>query len=351
MAKQPLQKMDAKEMQRAVQEAHDKPFSVSQSKINKFRMCRNAYHYAYVLKLRKKKKARPLKFGSIVHDMIEADIEGKNPFKVLKEAEKLEGPMFLEEREQYGDLITDIRYIMTAYFKWWDGKPDDVDYIKRKGKSSEHGFELEIDKGLIAKGRIDASAKAKGLKWLVEHKSHKSFPQPEERWRNLQSVFYIRIYEMMGWGLLDGTLWDYIRSKPPTRPEILQSGKMSERALDSLPQVVIDTIKSHGLNPKDYPELVARQEVNQSSWFQRIFTPVSKSIIQPVYDEFLESAREMRSQHGRSRVRTFGRHCSWCDFRDPCGASLQGHDEDFILKKDFTNADEKEIEQSVEPAD
>jgi hypothetical protein len=82
------------------------------------------------------------------------------------------------------------------------------------------------------------------MNWLLEHKNHKSFPNADHRWRNLQSSVYIRFIEMMGWWKVEGTLWDYIRSKPPTRPQILKSGGVSSRDLDSLPQVVIDTIKS-----------------------------------------------------------------------------------------------------------
>lgn len=311
-------------------------FKVSQSKVSKWRQCRQAYHYAHVEQIAPKRKARPLKFGGIVHDMIDAEINGKNPFKKLKEIGKTNEKLFDAERELYGEIVKDVGYIMTAYFDYWDDRPETIEYMSVGKHHCEIPFELEIDKGnILAKGRIDAVGKAKKLKWLVEHKSHKAFPKPEHRWRNLQSVFYINIYAQMGWGQLDGTCWDYIRSKPPTRPAILKSGEMSRAQLDSLPAVVEDVIKQNKLKRADYLDVIKQQQENQSSWFQRVFTPVGKDIIKPIMQDLLDTSREMAELHGKSKTKTFGRHCEWCGYNRLCAAELQGHDVDFVKEKEY----------------
>lgn len=325
-------------------------FKISQSKVGKWRQCRQAYHYAHVEQIAPKRKARPLKFGSIVHDMVDTDINGKNPFKKLKEIGKTNEKLFDAEREMYGDIVKDVSYIMSAYFDYWDNRPESIEYMPIGKFKCEIPFEVEIDKGnIIAKGRIDAVGKAKKLKWLVEHKSHKTFPKPENRWRNLQSVFYIRIIDMMGWTKLDGTCWDYIRSKPPTRPAILKSGEMSRAALDSLPGVVLDVLKQNKLKIADYSDVIKQQEQNQNQWFQRVFTPVSKDIIQPVMDDLLDTAREMSELHGKSKTKTFGRHCEWCGYNKLCAAELQGHDVEHVKEREFEfNEYEAEKEDTVE---
>jgi PD-(D/E)XK nuclease superfamily protein len=310
-------------------------FKVSQSKVNTWRRCRQAYDYKYVEMLEQKKKPRPLKFGSIIHEMVEAEVGGKNPFKVLKNLAIKEEKLFDEEREMYGNIVEDIEYIMTAYFDYWEKRPEHLVYIPVKKKWAEHEFEIEIDKDIIAKGKIDAFAKYKKLKSLVEHKSHKNIPNEEHRWRNLQSVFYIRIADMLGWGSMEGTIWDYIRSKPPTRPEILKSGKLSERALDSLPQVVEDVIKANKLKRDDYKTLIKSQEDNLPSYFQRIYTPANKNVIASVFTEFVATSREMAALHGKSKEKTFGQHCTWCGFRTLCAAELKGHDVDFVKEREF----------------
>lgn len=325
-------------------------FKISQSKVSKWRQCRQAYHYAHVEKIAPKRKARPLKFGSIVHDMIDADINGKNPFKKLQEVGKTNKKLFEAEREMYGEIIKDVSYIMTEYFEYWDARPETIDYVSVNKFKCEIPFEVEIDKGnILAKGRIDAVGKAKKLKWLVEHKSHKTFPKPENRWRNLQSVFYIRVVDMMGWGQLDGTCWDYIRSKPPTRPTILKSGDLSRAALDSLPSVVKDVLRANKLKADDYEDVLKQQRENRANWFQRVFTPVSKDIIEPVMQDLIDTSREMADLHGKSRTKTFGRHCEWCSYAKLCAAELQGHDVDFVKEKEYEfNEYEAEKEELVE---
>lgn len=326
-------------------------FNTSQSKVNAWSKCRAFYSFRYVDFLKPKVKPRPLKFGSIIHSMIEADIKGKNPFKVLSDIAKKERNLFEAEREMYGEIVQDVKYIMTGYFDYWDGKPEELEYLKIGKNSAEHLFEIEIAKGILAKGKIDASAKAKKLKWIVEHKSHKNFPKPEHRWRNLQSVLYGRIHEMMGWGKIDGTVWDYIRSKPPTRPAILKSGEMSRAALDSLPQVVEDIIKENKLDRKKYLEVITAQADNRSNWYQRIFTPTSKTIIEPILADFIATSQEMSRLHGKSRTKTFGRHCEWCTFEKLCAAQLQGHDVEYLMEKEFVKDEKDYHEDFVEITD
>ena len=310
-------------------------FKVSQSKVNTWRRCRYAYHLKYVEKLEPKKKARPLKFGDIIHKMVEADVTGKNPMKVLNQEAKINEKLFDAEREMYGNIVEDIRYIMTAYFDYWDQQPNQIEYLPIKKKWAEHEFEIEIADGILAKGKIDAFAKFRKLKTLVEHKSHKNIPNEEHRWRNLQSVFYIRIAQMLGWMTCEGTMWDYIRSRPPTRPEILKSGALSSRSLDSLPQVVEDVIKQNKLVRADYKEMIDQQLKNRSNYFVRVFTPANKNVIARVFDEFIATSREMAEYHGVRREKTFGQHCTWCGYRALCAAELKGHDADFIREREF----------------
>ena len=320
-------------------------YKVSQSKVNCWRKCRQEFQYKYVEFLKPKVKARPLRFGGIIHDMLEADLEGKNPFSILNKIAKANDKLFRAEQELYGNIVQDIRYVMESYFDYWDShKAEQFVAIELNGRHSEHEFAVKIADGILAKGKIDLLASAKKLKWLGEHKTHKTFPQPEHRWRNLQSVTYIKIVDMLGIARLDGTVWDYIRSKPPTRPAILKSGEMSRAALDSLPRVVEDVIKQNKLKRAEYVDVLKKQQENQVSWFQRVYTPVSKHIIEPVFNDYISTAREMSELHGKQMERTFGRHCEWCSYRSLCGAALQGHDIDFIKEREFI-IDENDYEK------
>lgn len=326
-------------------------FKVSQSKINTARRCMKAYQYKYIEKLKKKAKARPLQFGTLVHEMVEAHAEGKDPFKKLAEISKINQKLFREEVEMYGEIVQDVTYIMTAYFDYWEGQPKStLVYLPHNKKKAEHSFEVMIDKDILATGKIDAVAKSRKMNWLVEHKSHKTFPGLDERWRNMQSAVYVRFIEMLGWWDVEGTVWDYIRSKPPTRPQLLKAGTLSTKALDSLPQVVRDVLKANKLKEKDYAELIDSQEANVSTWFQRVYTPTKKPVVDSLFQDFVVSAKQLRDTNFDKPVpRSIGKHCGWCDFEAVCRAELQGSDSEYVKEREYA-VRKNEVEETREEA-
>lgn len=324
------------------------PFRISQSKLKTWLRCRKQYYYKYIEHIKRRRVKRPLMFGRIIHEMIEAHANGDDPFEVLLEAEKSQGKLFTAEKEMYGEIIEDIRLIMTAYFDYWSDKK--LVYIRRAGRNAEHSFEIEIAKDVILVGKIDAVGKtANKLKWLVEHKSFgRSVPNEDHRWRNLQSVVYLRTIEMLGWfgGAIDGVLWDYVWSKPPVIPALLADKKsLSARAIDTVPTAIIEELKALGLNPKDNAKVLAMAQQSQQSYFQRIFTPINKAVVDEVFEDFVDTAREMSETADRRNVyaRNLERHCEWCDYEPLCRATLQGLDVDYVREKEYySNADPEE---------
>jgi hypothetical protein len=323
-------------------------FKVSQSKVKTWRMCHRAYHLKYVEKLRRRRIRRPFRFGNIIHNMLEADSNGDDPFKTLDKMAKVDKKVFIQEKEAYGDIIGDSRTIMEHYFDYWP--KNSLTFLRRGTKCAEHDFEVEIAKGIVAKGKIDAVAKTPNkLKWLVENKSFKRLPNEDHRWRNLQSVVYIRTIEMMGWwDNMAGTCWNYIKSKPPTVPETLKSGKLSTRSIDTLPGVVLDTIRANKMNPKDYKELLENAEASQKGFFLRIFNPVNKSVVDKVFQGFVDTAKEMSQYHGIKSDMNVDRHCEYCDYEAICRAELTNSDVDFVKEREYTHEDEKQ-EPTDEP--
>lgn len=330
-------------------------FKASQSKVKCWRQCRQRYWFRYVEKLRRKFTPRPLQFGRMVHEMIEADANGKNPLKHLSMISKRDDKMFRSQREEYGEIVRDTRWIMTEYFNFWENHPDaskHIEYVELKGKSSEHSFELEIPDGkIVIVGKLDNIAKTPKTKmrWLAEHKSGRKIPNEDHRWRQLQSALYIKVVDMLGLPSLDGTLWDYIRSKPPTLPQMLKTGKPSAKALDTLPIAVMESLKEQGLNYKDtrFKPMMKVAEGNRRTYFQRVFTPVKENVVEFLFEDFLRSAREMASTHGDEKLvsMTIERHCEWCEYEPLCRAKLQNLDAKFIKKKDYIVSEKRPDEE------
>lgn len=323
-------------------------FKFSQSKVNTFLRCREAYHLKYMEKLRRIKVKRPLMFGRIVHQMIEEDAAGGDPFKLLDKISLEDEGLWSSEKEMYGEIIQDIRAIMTEYFDYWH--PRDLKLVSVDGSYAEHEFEIEVS-GMLMTGFIDSLAKTPNkLKWLVEHKTFDKKPNDDHRWRNIQSSLYIRVLEMLGWMNPDGVAWNYIHSKAPSIPPVLKNGKLSQaQRIVTLPSVVRATLKQHNLKEADHQDLLKHAEGCRERYFQREFTPVSRRIVDKIFLSVIDTAREMSEYTPKQRVRNIGRHCEWCDYEPICRADLTGGDVDFVKEREYEKKQEEPRDKKKKP--
>lgn len=332
----------SKQLELPLEQPSNSLFKVSQSKVKTYRRCRQAYHYKYVEELKRKRRPRALVFGTLVHQMIEADANGDDPFELLDQINIKDAKMFASEKEEYGEIIKDVGVIMYEYFQYWE-KNDPIQYIRRKGRSAEHKFEIELFPDVIWNGKIDANARSKdGMRWLVEHKSFKRRPNADTRWRNLQSSTYIRAQEIMGWSPMDGICWDYIWSKSPGKPGLLKDGKMSQKNLETLPLAVTQAAKDYGLDPKDYREFKKKTESHRQSWFFRVKSAIHKKTVDAMFDDFSLTILDMVNNHGKSKEKNIDNHCSWCEFEPLCRAQLQGLDYEYVKEREYEKTTKNE---------
>ena len=308
-------------------------FKVSQSKIKTWRRCRQAFDYRYNQNLRKKVIKRPLAFGTLVHRMLDESANKRDPFKVLDNLSLKELKLFKEEEAEYGNLIQTVRDVMATYFEYWRNRP--LRFLPTNGEYTEIEFEIEVAPGILWNGRLDGIARTwTKLRALVEHKTFTHKPPDDERWRNLQSSTYFRAIEMMGWKPVEAMCWNYIRSKEPTVPQELKDGTLSVKKIDTLP-IVLDRAL-HGVEHQFKYEEFERSVVERlPDWFDRIITPISKTTVNEVFDQFVASAVEARDHHQDPPVMNIERHCSWCDYEPLCRARLQGNDFDFIKERQY----------------
>lgn len=302
-------------------------------------------------------------FGKIVHRMIEAKAQEDDPFAILDAIDVENAPIFTAEKEMYGEIIQDIRTIMRDYFEYHN---DGLRFLPvQEGdelRFAEHEFAVPLDalmdkqlykmtdllatdlQGVVFKGQIDGFGKTPNkLRWLIEHKSFDKLPSDDERWRNVQSVVYIRAALYLKWIKgVDGICWNYVMSKPPTIPQVLKDGtRLSIRDVVTLPSVVRAVLKQHKLSPDlpEHQELLARAEKSRHDYFQRIYTPVNHTVADQVFAGFVATAAEMREYHGRRQDMNIGRHCSWCDYEPICRQRLTGGDVDYVKEAEYAKED------------
>lgn len=316
-------------------------FKVSHSKIKTWRRCHKQYDYKYNQKLESRRKVRPLLFGSICHEMIEANANGDDPKDIYKKYEKQAKKLFSAERPDYLEVLNDANTLMGYYFKHY--VKDRLKFIAIKGKLAEHEFLVEICKGIVLKGKIDAIMRdPEGRVWMTEHKTHKQIPTDSFRFRDLQTVIYTDAAPKIGIKQIDGVLWDYIRSKPPSVPELLKNGTLSKKKIDTLADVYLEAIKSNKLKPKDYADKIKELDGSERNFFKRIFMPLNEELAKQLMKETVETAKEMCEKAGIDKTRSINKDCDWCSFEPLCRAELLGIDADFIRKKEYVISDREE---------
>lgn len=321
-------------------------FQVSHSRIKTFRRCSKKHDYKYNEGLRTKKKAAPLFRGTILHEMIDARVKGKDPFAISRRYAKEYRQLLREEREMYGEtFIEDIDRIFEGYKRAYP-----KDHLL-KVEHSEKEIEVELTKGITLKAIIDKIVWDGQRRWLMEHKSHRTIPDEEKRFSDLQTVIYTWAWnEEHADEPIEGVMWDYLRTKPPTIPEPLVKGGLSvAKNQDTDYYTYVMTAAQHqvNLNEPKYAEFVGMLKKRGSmDFFQRITLPSPpKVLIKSIVQDLRETAVVIRDQGRKLQARNMTKDCSWeCEFYKLCHAELRGLDSDFVRKTEFEVRDEESDE-------
>jgi len=322
--------------------------SVSFSRVRLWRRCHYAHHLRYEERLQKKRRAIPLLRGSILGEMLDArampDLVKKDPLKILRKYTKEYNRLFLEEREKWGDVPGDIAKLYEGYCRKYAN--ENLTYL---------GFEdfiaIDLVKDIRFIGYIDKRVEnEKGLAFLMDHKSHRVIPNEDQRFTDLQKVFYVWAWNQINASKpVVGFIWDYIRTKAPTEPEPLKSGELSQRKdMDTDYWTYLAAIKRNKLDPKPYAEFLAMLKKKPDTRYIRVPMPnPPKVLIENVIKDLKETAIELHNS--KSKARNMTRMCpSDCEFYNLCRAEISGHDADYIRKAEYEEREPSEREEVEE---
>lgn len=306
------------------------------SRLKAWRRCHRQYNYKYRQGLQRKRPKLQLIRGTIIHAMLDAKAKNKAVAQVLGKYKKQYGALFLEEQEEYGDLIGDCQRIYDNYQRTY--ADDKFEVI-----GSEIELLVDLGGGVEFQGHVDKIWKDKQRRrWVVDHKTHKNIPGEEQRFSDLQTVFYT-----WGWNKnnpkhpVDGVIWDYLRTKTPTVPEVLKSGALSKREnIDTdfltAATAVTDHCKKTKEDPRDYTEWLEMIRKKENKFFKRVFLPSPPRVmVDRIVDEMKNTSFEIL-KYPDSDERNMTRDCSWCEYYGLCNAELRGQDADYLRKTEFT---------------
>ena len=300
------------------------------SMMKTMRRCPKQFEYKYIQRLKPKVLGRPLRFGTWMHALLEADYKGEDVQAVHARFTKEFAGYFDEEKEELGDLPRDVWRTYLSY-KWhYANDPWIVHDV-------EFTLEVTLPDGNLYRCKLDMLIENQYGLWIVDHKNHKTLPRLDFRILDAQSALYI-------WAALknkipvQGHIWNYLVSKPPHQPVVIKSGaRFSEKGLGSTDYpTLVRAIKKHGFDPNDYAHLLRRLRgeryvpgaMQTSSHFRRDILEKTPGMLKRVANEaFTTHIRQNAYRWDKvgSIERVPDRSCGFsCSYQDLCTMELFG---------------------------
>lgn len=312
---------------------------VSHSRIKSWRRCQMQHHYRYVQKLRKVKPPTPLFVGTGIHAMLETHLNGGDWKVELEKFRKEFDKLFIEEKEDLGDLPSDIAQIIAGYIERY--RNDLLVYVPRhRGKRTEIPVRVDLDSRTRFIGYIDAyPVNPFGENWLMDHKSCKTIPDEDSRYSDLQMVFYCWLLPQLGYPKPHGIIWDYIRKKVPTKPELLVKGGLSRnKSIDTTYEVYMQTVvEKLGADAiPQYEEFASQFKDRAEKFYRRIYLPnPSEVLIDNVVRDMRATTEEIRQHGATAMTRNMSRDCKQCSYYTLCQSEVRGLDTEYMRKTEY----------------
>ena len=319
----------------------DKVLEIHQSGLKNWRHCHRLYYYKYVLNLEKRHKPNALVRGTIVHAMIEAKAKHEDPWEVFDQFIHDNYKVFQEEQEYFGmeEMISDIMEGYFSYYKNDDLRPYPIKHPEGI-KVAEHKFSVPLipEEGIWFEGTIDMIVEDDHDRiWLMDHKTHKTLPKGDVAYLNIQSNLY-------GWAMEklnnfpkpEGMIWNYIRWKQPTKPELLKNGSLSKSSkIDTTWGIYKKAIREAGLDVNDYKDMEETLRGKEEDFYVRHYLPFNKNVQNNILEDAKCTALEILKNAGKIKDRNITRDCSWCEFYPLCQAELKNLDTSTMLKFEY----------------
>lgn len=320
-------------------------FRTGFSKVQAWRSCNKLYDFSVNRNLQPKRKAAAPFRGTILHEMLAARDNGDSAADIFLKYDEQYASLFEEEREFYGEnFMSDIWRIYRGYVRTY--KDNDWRVQKTEGL-----VRTQLTPKIEFEGHYDLLVAQRSRLWLVDRKTHKEIPTAEERFNNFQLLLYVEAWnrEHKRSDYVDGIIWDYLRTKAPTIPQVLKSGAALTRRADLDTDVFTyrKAIRDNGFDENAYvPYLRELEKRSVDRFYQRVPLPVpSKEMTKTVIDEFTHTAEMIRT--AKHFPRNMTRNCTRCDFFKLCNAELSGINAKFVEKNDY----EQRPEDTREGAD
>jgi hypothetical protein len=314
---------------------------ISYSRASSYAKCPQSHYWGYIRRITTKKPVRPLQFGTDFHKLLELRTDKKALVQAVKDIREMYNDLPEESQAELGgNYIDDLKEIFSDYRALYadDAKPDET----------EHKFAIPLGKyrgePVEFVGVIDEIYRPEGLVILGEHKTFSVAPDLSTLIMNQQTALYAKAHELE-FGVKPGKiLWDYIKSRPAAEPVWLEKSKrFSEAATKSItPMSWLRACARRGISPEEADNKAAQYETNITNFFFRHNLDINPNIVDSVWDDFKDLAKEIVVKGETNQRKNLTRDCSWCKYKPLCYAEFTGADIDYIVDKDYQPKQNKE---------
>jgi hypothetical protein len=294
--------------------------------------CNRQWWYKFKREIVPQYSTMPLKKGTWLHELLEAHYTGYGWKKRHKELSKEFNKLFDEEKEIYGDLPRICFNIMTSYEYHYRKEDAEFEVI-----AAEEVVQTPLPHGHTLEFKFDAIVEDEFGRWLMEHKSHKRIPSADYRFIDMQTAKYVWGLNQIGtYGEITGVIWNYIRTKEPTKPKMTKMGRLSRARIDTDVLTYYNALMEYGLDPHDFRDVLSRLKLHQT-FFRRERVPKPMKVIETLVKETVLVADEI--EMGVKPIRSIERGCEFmCSYKDICIVELYGGDAKDVLKRRYRKA-------------
>jgi hypothetical protein len=315
----------------------------TQSMIKTFRRCPKQAQYKYVERLKPRALGKPLREGDWGHKLLETYYKGGEWRDTHELMTRKFATLMDEEREMVGDMPRTMERLMLSYLWHYRDDPWTI-------HDTEFMLEAELPNGHIFRVKIDLLVEDQFGLWLVDHKFNAKMPDSNFRILDIQSPMYV-------WAALknkipvNGFIWNYVRRKPPTIPQITKAGRLSYRKIETDYLTLARSIKTNNIRPALHKDWLLRLKAQRyqhgepqiSPFFQRRIIERNNDMLKHFAREALHTSKRMHSypfDNVEIVERVPDRSCGFmCSYSDICTLEAFGGDTRNLRKQRYEVVD------------
>lgn len=328
---------------------------ISVTSIRTFKRCKRKWYYKYVNMLSPKQKASYLNLGVFIHGGMEGYYLGHDWREFIEQSAQesvdalmravtpgdiLDEALAVEKTAEISNLRNRAVEVMGRYIEF-----DRTNPLVRAGWKVL-GVEVNIlewkltipGTDIFLEGFIDMVLEDEyGGIWAVEHKTGAQFFSVESLDLDEQASTYL-------WALshrypdkkVSGIIYNLVRTKVPSIPQMLKSGEMSRSKIDTTWDIYVLALQENDLDEQDYGAM--RDKLLLNEFFKRDQVYRSTTELGNFEIDLQDVIYDIEDTMNNARfTRTPTKDCTWeCPFREICIMEYKGLDIGEVSSLKFT---------------